>query len=129
MTDLERTSPNLVQWLKYTAGRPLPASMRGWVENDLVGRGAVFKHLFRAMIPFLPIFIGFFVLFPGPLWLRGSMFLLGFLLAMFFTLAYMEPNRARRLELNGLPPDLQSARKRAAAQDERTRYESQHPRK
>lgn len=126
MTDRERTRPNFAQWLGYVAGRRLPMSMQEWVRNDLVGKGAVPRHLLRSMIPFLPIFVGFFVLFPGALWLRGAMVLLSVLLAMFYTVAFMELNRARRLELHGLPSDLQSDRKREALEDERVRYERLH---
>ncbi|MGB3371882.1 MAG: DUF5313 family protein [Rhodococcus sp. (in: high G+C Gram-positive bacteria)] len=124
MTD--RTRPNAAQWLGYVLGRKLPMSMQDWVRNDLVGKGAVPRHLLRSMIPFLPIFIGFLVLFPGALWLRGAMVLLSVLLALFYTVAFMELNRARRLELHGLPSNLKSDRKRAALDSERVRYEQLH---
>lgn len=122
----ERTRPNAIQWLGYVLGRKLPMSMQDWVRNDLVGKGAVPRHLLRSMIPFLPIFIGFLVLFPGALWLRGAMVLLSVLLALFYTVAFMELNRARRLELHGLPSNLKSDRKRAALDSERVRYEQLH---
>ena len=124
MTD--RTRPNAAQWLGYVLGRKLPMSMQDWVRHDLVGKGAVPRHLLRSMIPFLPIFIGFLVLFPGALWLRGAMVLLSVLLALFYTVAFMELNRARRLELHGLPSNLKSDRKRAALDSERVRYEQLH---
>jgi hypothetical protein len=124
MTD--RTRPNATQWLGYVLGRKLPMSMQDWVRNDLVGKGAVPRHLLRSMIPFMPIFIGFLVLFPGALWLRGAMVLLSVLLALFYTVAFMELNRARRLELHGLPSNLKSDRKRAALDSERIRYEQLH---
>lgn len=74
--------PNPLQWLGYVAGRRLPMSMQEWVRNDLVGAGAVPRHLIRSMIPFTPIFLGFVVLFPGPLWIRGAMVLLSVLLVV-----------------------------------------------
>lgn len=120
------TRPNAVQWLGYVLGRKLPMSMQDWVRNDLVGKGAVPRHLLRSMIPFMPIFIGFVVLFPGALWLRGAMVLLSVLLALFYTVAFMELNRARRLELHGLPSNLKSDRRRAALDTERARYEQLH---
>ncbi|MGA9870005.1 MAG: DUF5313 family protein [Rhodococcus sp. (in: high G+C Gram-positive bacteria)] len=129
MTDRGTTRPNFRQWLGYIVGRKLPPSMQEWVKNDLTGKGAVPRHICRSMIPFTPIFIGFFVLFPGALWLRGSMVLLSLLLALFYTAAFMELNRARRLELHGLPSDLQSDRKRRAVEDERERYEKLHLRR
>ena len=78
--------------------------MQDWVKNDLVGKGAVSRHLFRSMIPFLPIFVGFLVLFPGALWLRGSMVLLSVLLAMFYTVAFMDLNSIQAKSRLGLLP-------------------------
>ncbi|RRQ26565.1 hypothetical protein DK926_17320 [Rhodococcus sp. Eu-32] len=123
-----RTKPTFFQWLGYVIfGRKLPLSMQEWVRNDLVGKGAVPRHLFRSLLPFTPIFVGFLVLFPGPLWLRGAMVLLSVLLALFYTAAFMELNRARRLELHGLPRDLQSDRRRRDIDSQRARYEAQYP--
>ncbi len=68
--------PNPFQWIAYACGRKLPDSMQDWVRNDLIGDWAVPRHMIRSMVPFLPIFAAFF-LFPGPVWLRGSMVLLG----------------------------------------------------
>ncbi|MDJ0394230.1 DUF5313 family protein [Rhodococcus sp. G-MC3] len=123
-----RTRPGVTQWLGYVIlGRTLPTSMQGWVRNDLVGTGAVWRHMLRSLLPFTPIFIAFLVLFPGALWLRGAMVLLSVLLALFYTAAFMELNSARRLELHGLPKDLQSDRKRSQTDAQRARYRQLHP--
>ncbi|MFY2789286.1 DUF5313 family protein [Rhodococcus sp. KRD162] len=122
-----RSRPSLRQWLGYAVlGRALPDSMREWVRRDLVGPGATPRHILRSMIPFLPIFIGFFVLFPGAIWLRASMVLLSVLLALFYTVAYMDQNRARRLEIHGLPGDLRSEKKMAEMERERENYRRNH---
>ncbi|NLU83216.1 DUF5313 family protein [Rhodococcus sp. HNM0569] len=120
-----RKRPNPLQWIAYTFGRPLPASMQDWVRNDLTGDWAVPRHLIRSMVPFLPVFAAF-LLFPGPLALRGAMILLGVLLALFYSLAYMAQNRARRLERHGLPGDLENPRKKSAHDAERRAYEARH---
>ncbi|OZC61720.1 hypothetical protein CH306_10355 [Rhodococcus sp. 15-725-2-2b] len=122
-----RTRPPLGQWLGYAVlGRKLPDEFQGWVRRDLVGPGATPRHILRSMIPFLPIFIGFFVLFPGAIWLRASMVLLSLLLALFYTAAYMDQNRARRLEIHGLPAGLKSEKKTAEMEREREKYRRNH---
>ncbi|WP_315772121.1 DUF5313 family protein [Rhodococcoides kroppenstedtii] len=118
--------PNPVQWLGYSVGRTLPPELQGWVRNDLIGDAAVPRHLLRSMVPFLPIFLAF-LLFPGELWLRGAMILLAVLLALFYSLAYMEPNRRRRLAAHGLSPDLQNPKKVAREERERRNYERWRP--
>lgn len=122
------SKPNIGQWFMYSVfGRPLPPSMQDWVRRDLVGPFAVPRHLLRGLLPFTPIFLAFLLLFPGALWLRGAMVLLSVLLALFYTLAFMDLNRARRLELHGLPPNLESDRKQKMLDRERADYERLHP--
>lgn len=122
-----RSTPTPAQWFMYSVfGRPLPRSMNAWVRRDLVGPGAVPRHLVRGLLPFTPIFAAFLLLFPGALWLRGAMVLLSVLLALFYTLAFMDLNRARRLELHGLPPDLKSDRAQAQLTKDRANYEKLH---
>lgn len=122
MSDQKGRRPNPLQWIGYACGRKLPDSMQGWVRNDLIGDWAVPRHLVRGVVPFVPIFV-VFMLFPGPLWLRGLMVLLGASLAMFFSAAYMEQNRRRRLERHGLDPDLENPKKVARDRAEKAAYE------
>lgn len=110
---MSKTRPNPVQWIAYACGAKLPESMNDWVLNDITGDHYVVRHLIRAMVPFLPLFV-IFMLFPGPLWLRGSMVLLGVLLALFYSVVYIHQNRARRLQKNGLPMELDNPRRKAA---------------
>ncbi|WP_149362075.1 DUF5313 family protein [Lolliginicoccus suaedae] len=119
------TRPSPLQWISYSFGRTLPPSMQDWVRNDLTGDRAVPRHLVRSMVPYLPIFaLGF--LLPGPFVLRGAVVLLGVLLALFYSAAYMEPNRARRLERHGLPRDLQNPKVLERQARERQRYNEAH---
>lgn len=117
--------PNPIQWTYYAFGGTLPAKHRDWVRRDLTGDGAVVRHLVRGMVPFLPIFAAGFLL-PGPLALRGAVVLLGMLLALFFSAAYMEPNRKRRLERHGLPGDLQNPRVAERIEAQREGYLRAH---
>ncbi|MCX5043182.1 DUF5313 domain-containing protein [Aldersonia sp. NBC_00410] len=120
------TRPNPAQWIGYAFGRALPASMRDWVANDLTGRNRVLRHLLRSLAPFLPIFAAFVVLLPGALWLRGATVLLGVLLALFYSAAYMNQNRAKRLQQHGLPADLENEARRARHTAERAAYLATH---
>ncbi len=113
------TRPGPVRWTAYAFGRPLPASMREWVRNDLVGDHAVLRHMIRSQIPFLPPVYAAFMLLPGPIWLRVSTVGLGVMLSLFFSVAYMAHNRMRRLEKNGLPGNLENERSCSAAQPSR----------
>ncbi|AXK88724.1 DUF5313 family protein [Nocardia farcinica] len=118
--------PNPVQWIGYSLGRRLPDDLQDWVRHDLTGRHAVARHLIRGLVPFTPLF-AVFLMFPGELWLRGSMVLLAVLLALFYTAAFMPMNRAHRLAKHGLPADLENperARRRAA---DRARYAAKYP--
>ncbi|AFT99305.1 DUF5313 family protein [Nocardia brasiliensis] len=122
----EQRRPNPIQWLGYAFGRRLPDSMIDWVRRDLTGKHAVARHLVRGLIPFTPLF-AVFLLFPGELWLRGSMVLLALLLALFYTVAFMPMNRAHRLAKHGLPADLENPEKARRRAEERARYTAQHP--
>ncbi|MBD8507713.1 DUF5313 family protein [Hoyosella sp. G463] len=119
------TRPGPLQWIGYSFGRTLPPSMQDWVRNDLTGDWAVPRHLIRSMVPFVPIYALGFML-PGPLSLRAAVVLLGVLLALFYSAAYMEPNRARRLERHGLPKDLQNPKAEARHAREKQRYDAAH---
>ena len=117
-----RNRPGPVRWLLYAVGRPLPEGHREWVRRDVTGPGAVVRHLLRSQVLFLPVY-AVFVLIPGPLYVRLLMVLLSVLLSAFYTVAYMDQNRARRLEQHGLAVDLGSARSRAREERERETYE------
>ncbi|WP_127784525.1 DUF5313 family protein [Rhodococcus sp. X156] len=127
MTEARRR-PTVWQWLTYMVGRPLPAELRDWVRHDLTGPHAAIRHVLRSELAYSPIFV-VFLLFPGPFWVRALMVLLALLLSTFYTVSYMDQNRARRLEMNGLPPDLQSARAAALHQSDREAYEARYGRR
>jgi Flp pilus assembly protein TadB len=103
------TRPNLLQYIGYSFGRKLPDSMRDWVRNDLTGDAALARHLFRAMVPFLPVFAAVVLLLPGPFVLRGASLLLALILALIYAFAFRDMNRRRRLAQHGLPVDLEDA--------------------
>lgn len=116
------TRPNPLQWIAYAFGAKLPETMNAWVREDITGDRYFVRHLIRQQAPFIPLYIAF-LLFPGPLWLRASMVLLGMSLATFYSVVYIHQNRARRLQKNGLPMDLDNDRRRAAREAEIRAYD------
>jgi hypothetical protein len=130
MTDQEvtmrRTAPGPLRYISYSFGRKLPESMQDWVRNDLTGEAAIPRHLFRSMVPLLPIFTAALFL-PGPPVVRTSTILLAVLLALIYSFAFMDMNRRRRLSQHGLPEDLESVRKARRRQRSREEYERLYP--
>jgi len=114
--------PTPLQYVLYAFGRALPADLRDWVRNDLVGDHAVARHLFRAMVPFLPLFVAG-LLVPGPLALRAASVLLAVILGLIYAFAFMDMNRGRRLVQHGWPADLENPRKASHRADTRISYE------
>ncbi|MFC9789139.1 DUF5313 family protein [Rhodococcus sp. NPDC127528] len=119
---MSATRPNPLQWIAYACGARLPESMNDWVVNDITGDHYVIRHLVRAQVPFVPLYVAF-MFFPGPLWLRGAMVLLGLSLAVFYSVVYIHQNRARRLQKNGLPMELDNPKRRAAREAEENAYD------
>lgn len=115
--------PSMIRWIGYAFGRQLPQEHQSWVLRDLTGRNAFGRHLFRGMVPFVPIFV-VFMLIPGPWWLRAEMVALGLSLALIYSAAYMGQNRRHRLEKHGLDPELRPARQQQEKDDDQKRYEA-----
>ena len=120
-----RLRPNGIQYVAYCYGRVLPASMSDWVRNDLSGKGARWRTLWRVSIPA--------VLIIAPLWLiptsvvmHLAMTALLFLPFLYFAHALDKIWRVHRLRQHGLDPELvdELARQRDAPMHEeyRKRY-------
>jgi hypothetical protein len=120
--------PGPLRYIGYTFGRKLPDSMREWVRNDLTGEAALPRHLFRSMVPFIPVFAAALLLPPGPLVLRGACVLLALILALIYSFAFMDMNRRRRLTQHGFSGDLETARQARRRNRSRAEYERLHPR-
>jgi Flp pilus assembly protein TadB len=117
--------PGALRYVAYSFGRKLPDGMRDWVRNDLTGEHALARHLFRSMVPFLPVFVAG-LLVPGPLVLRVACVLLALILALIYSFAFMDMNRRRRLSQHGFPEDLENARKARRRNDSRQQYEQHY---
>lgn len=105
MTAVHRPDP--LHYLAWVYTGSLPDRNREWVRRTLTRRTWALRHLLRGQLAVLPVY-ALLMLLPGPLALRGATVLLGALLAVFYNAAYMRPNRARRLEKNGLDPELEN---------------------
>ncbi|MGS2810457.1 DUF5313 family protein [Nocardia sp. MW-W600-9] len=122
-----RTTPNIVERLRYVTGGTLPESMHDWVVDDITGPGATRRYLTRILIPVIPP-LCVFLLIPGPLWIGLAMMGLLYLPLIYFTTALMYVYRRHRLIKHGLDPALADARDRDKAADERAAYERRHGR-
>lgn len=118
MTD----TPNPWQRVKYLAGYPLPDAMRGWIRNDLLGRGTRRRYFIRGLSLVLPLFI-ICLLIPGSVWLRAGMVLLVVIPLVYFEIALFNVYRRHLLATNGLDPDLVNEAQRARDELVRKDYE------
>lgn len=57
MANPNRPKPNFWQYLKYSYGGQLPDTMKAWVAEDLVGKGATKRVVIRMFIPAFLILI------------------------------------------------------------------------
>lgn len=115
--------PNPVQWLGYVVGRRLPDELQDWVRRDLTRPHSGLRQVVRGELVYSPAFVAL-ALFPGALWVRFLMVLLGVLLSAFYGAAFLEQNRHRRLDLHGLPLDLVSEREQQLRDVDRAAYEA-----
>lgn len=105
VADEARSRPNAWQYIAYSYGRILPASMKRWVAEDLADHGAVRRHMIRMAIPPLLVL--------GPLWLLPASFYVRlemtapiYIWALLMALALNKVWRRHRLAQHGLDPDL-----------------------
>jgi len=109
--DTSRTKPNLWQYIGYCYGRRLPDSMRGWVREDLAGKGATVRTMVRAAIPAVIVLSPFWFI-PMSLYLHLSTTLPIFIPFVLFSHALNKVYRRHRLRQHGLDPALADALKR-----------------
>ena len=114
-TDTTRRTPSVLQYIAYSYGKVLPASMRDWVRNDLTGKGATRRTMIRVAIPALLILAPFWLI-PASLYVHMEMTLPIFIMFVLFSHALNKVWRRHRLRQHGLDPNLvdERARKRDA---------------
>lgn len=105
------TRPNFWQYIAYSYGRRLPASMREWVGHDLAGVGAIRRHMIRMSIPPLLILAPFWLL-PASLYVHFEMTAPIYIWSLLMALALNKVWRRHRLAQHGLDPNLVDVIKR-----------------
>jgi hypothetical protein len=102
------------RWLWYAFGGRLPERNRGWILHDTTTGTWWLRHVVRTLVQLaLPIAL-IAVLLPAPLGLRLACALGGVILALIFSLAYMNETAENRVVKAGYPVGTgQAARERA----------------
>ncbi|MEO6794501.1 MAG: DUF5313 domain-containing protein [Mycobacterium sp.] len=100
-----RRRPNTMQYLRYCYGRPLPASMRDWVRNDLAGPGATTRMMMRAIVPTALILAPFWLL-PTTFDVHLTMTLPIFTMLVIFSHSLNKVWRRHMLRMHSLDPNL-----------------------
>lgn len=96
-----RIRPNPLQWIWYAFGGRLPARCREWVLHDITCRTWVLRHLARSLVQISPGLL--FLLLPGPFWIRAMSVLGGVILAVWYSMSYLEHTSEYRLVKHGYP--------------------------
>lgn len=111
--------PNPLRWVGYALGTGLPARHSGWVLHDVTTGTWVLRHAARTLVQLAVPVVLIVALVPGPLGLRLGMALIGVILGMAFSMAYMTETVENRVRKAGYPiGSAQAGRDRAAAERE-----------
>ena len=111
--------PDPFRWVLYAFGAALPARHRGWVLYDVSTGTWVLRHAARTLVQLAVPVVLIVGLVPGPLGLRLGMALIGVILGMAFSLAYMTETVENRVRKAGYPiGSAQAARDRVSAERE-----------
>ena len=97
--------PTPMQYVAYSYGRRLPASMAAWVAKDLAGEGAVRRHVIRMAIPPLVVLAPLWLL-PASLYVHLEMTAPIYIWALLMSLALNKIWRRHRLAQHDLDPNL-----------------------
>lgn len=110
-----------MQYIAYSYGRVLPESMRDWVANDLVGKGALRRHIIRCAIPPLFVLAPFWLL-PATLYMHMEMTVPIYIWSILMSVALNKVWRRHRLAQHGLDPHLVDEMKSERAQQMQDNY-------
>lgn len=119
------TTPNVWQYITYCYGRRLPDSMRDWVRNDLLGKGAMVRMVVRWTIPCILILLPL-LLIPTTLIVYISMTVPIIIPFIYFSVALNKVYRRFRLSQHGLDPKLLDQVERERHADVHEAYEQRY---
>lgn len=106
-----RIAPNAWQYVKYSYGGRLPASMGEWVIEDLTGKRATLRVIARMFVPAFLVLLPMW-LFPTDLVTHLSMTVPILIPFVYFSHALNKIWRRHMLRVNGLDPGLVDQRSR-----------------
>jgi hypothetical protein len=92
-----------VRWLWYTFGGRLGPRYREWVLRDTTTRTRWLRQAVRGMVQTLPPALLILVVLPFS-WLTWASIVLGLLLALWYSIAYIDQTAERRLVKHGYEP-------------------------
>jgi len=95
--------PGPVRWIWYTFGGRLGARYCGWVLRDTTARTRWLRQAVRGTVQVVPLALLMLVVLPFS-WLTGASIVLGLLLALWYSLAYINQTGERRLVKHGYEP-------------------------
>ncbi|WP_226361769.1 DUF5313 family protein [Pseudonocardia sp. ICBG1142] len=111
--------PDPLRWLWYAAGGRLPPRYREWVLHDTTCRTWHLRHFARTAAVLTLLSVPLALVIPGPLWLRLSALLLGWLVSLQYALFVMEESVEHRVVKAGYPAGTARATRLEATADER----------
>jgi hypothetical protein len=95
--------PDPVRWLWYTFGGKLGPNYRGWVLRDTTARTRWLRQAVRGAVQVVPAALLILAVMPPGL-LTWASIILGLLLALWYSVAYINQTAERRLVKHGYAP-------------------------
>ena len=112
-------APDPLRWVLYAFGAGLPARHGSWVLHDVTTGTWVLRHAARTLVQLAVPVVLIVAFVPGPLGLRLGMSLIGVILGLAFSLAYMTETVENRVAKAGYPVgSAQAGRDRLAGERE-----------
>jgi hypothetical protein len=95
--------PDPVRWLWYTFGGRLGPNYHRWVLHDTTTRTRWLRHVVRGTVQVVPLALVMMAVLP-PGVLTWASIILGLLLALWYSVAYIDQTAERRLVKHGYAP-------------------------
>ena len=95
--------PDPLRWVLYAFGARLPARHRSWVLYDVTTGTWVLRHAARTLVQLSVPVLLIIAFVPAPLGLRLGMALIGVILGLAFSMAYMTETVENRVGKAGHP--------------------------
>ena len=95
--------PDPVRWLWYTFGGKLGPNYHRWVLCDATARTRWLRQVVRGTVQVVPAALLTWAVMPSS-WFTGMSIVLGLLLALWYSVAYINQTAERRLVKHGYAP-------------------------